>query len=110
MNTGGSATQKVSIDGHKMIVVANDFVPVKPYEVDVVTVGVGQRTDVIVEGCGKEGATYWLRADIDVECSNATVYQADAKAVVRYTGAPEDEVPTTEGWTWDSMECRNVRT
>ncbi|KAK5137833.1 hypothetical protein LTR08_006601 [Meristemomyces frigidus] len=39
-----------SIDGYEMTVIANDFVPVVPYQTDLVTLSVGQRTDVIVQG------------------------------------------------------------
>lgn len=42
INMSAEAMQKFSIDGHKMTVIANDFVPVEPYEVSVVTLGVGR--------------------------------------------------------------------
>jgi len=48
VNTGAEGTQKFSIDNHTLTVIANDFIPVVPYTTNVVTVGVGQRTDVIV--------------------------------------------------------------
>lgn len=40
--------QKFTIDGHNFTVIANDFVPVQPYTTSVVTLGVAQRTDIIV--------------------------------------------------------------
>ena len=48
VNTGAEGIQKFSIDNHTLTVVANDFIPVVPYTTNVVTVAVGQRTDVIV--------------------------------------------------------------
>jgi FtsP/CotA-like multicopper oxidase with cupredoxin domain len=42
INMSAEAMQKFSIDGHTMTVIANDFVPVEPYEVAVVTLAVGQ--------------------------------------------------------------------
>ncbi|KAL2407951.1 oxidoreductase ptaK [Exophiala dermatitidis] len=39
INTGASAFETVSIDGHTMTVIANDFVPVQPYETPFVTPG-----------------------------------------------------------------------
>lgn len=42
INMSAEAMQKFSIDGHKMTVIANDFVPVKPYDVAVVTLAVGE--------------------------------------------------------------------
>lgn len=108
INAGGSSTQKFSIDGHELIVVANDFVPVEPYKVNVATVGVGQRTDVIVVAKKDVKSAVWMRSDLDVFCSNATVYQSNALAVVYYPGADKDTRPTTKAHTWDSMNCVNV--
>ena len=31
INAGGDGQQKFSIDGHKMTIIAQDFVPIKPY-------------------------------------------------------------------------------
>lgn len=63
INSGASGNQKFSIDGHKFSVTAQDFVPIKPYTTDLVTLGVGQRTDVIVEAIGDAGSSYWMRSD-----------------------------------------------
>lgn len=40
INAGAEGLQRFSIDGHNMTVIANDFVPVVPYERNVVTLGV----------------------------------------------------------------------
>jgi FtsP/CotA-like multicopper oxidase with cupredoxin domain len=40
-NTGSLLTLKFWIDGHKFTVIANDFVPVEPYETDVIIIGIG---------------------------------------------------------------------
>lgn len=48
INPSAEAIMKFTIDGHKLKVIANDFVAINPYETDVVTLGVGQRSDVIV--------------------------------------------------------------
>lgn len=40
INAGADAVLKFAIDNHTMTVMANDFVPVKPYTTDVVTLGV----------------------------------------------------------------------
>lgn len=42
INMSAEAMQKFSIDGHTMTVIANDFVPVEPYDVAVVTLAVGE--------------------------------------------------------------------
>jgi hypothetical protein len=108
INAGGSVNQKFSIDGHTLIVVANDFVQVQPYEVDVVTLGVGQRSDVIVVATGKATNAVWMRSELEVPCANTTVHQPLAKAVVRYSDAAQDVLPKTEGHAWQSNGCFNV--
>ena len=40
INTGIQSIQQFKIDGHKMMVIANDFTQIEPYETDVVTLGV----------------------------------------------------------------------
>ena len=42
INAGAEAIQKFSIDGHKLTVIANDFVPIEPYETEIATLGVRQ--------------------------------------------------------------------
>ncbi|KAL8803182.1 MAG: hypothetical protein Q9200_006323 [Gallowayella weberi] len=41
INSGAEGMQRFSIDGHTMKVIAQDFVPVQPYDTNVVTLGVG---------------------------------------------------------------------
>ena len=53
INSGAEGIQKFSIDGAKLTVIANDFVPVTPYEVDVVTLGIGQRSVSYRVGIGR---------------------------------------------------------
>jgi FtsP/CotA-like multicopper oxidase with cupredoxin domain len=48
INTSAEGMQKFTIDGHNFTVIANDFVPINPYSTSVITLGVGQRSDVIV--------------------------------------------------------------
>lgn len=40
INAGSDAIQKFSIDEHTLTVIANDFVPIQPYETEIVTLGV----------------------------------------------------------------------
>ncbi len=44
INSGAEGIQKFSIDGHTLTVFANDFVPIKPYDTKIVTIGVRQRS------------------------------------------------------------------
>ncbi|KAI9672710.1 MAG: hypothetical protein M1831_000145 [Alyxoria varia] len=92
INMGSGAIQKFTIDGHKMRVMANDFVPVKSYTVDMLSLGVGQRADVIVEGNGKKGELYWMRSTIE-GCSLNDGLATQALAAVAYTGADKSVSP-----------------
>lgn len=49
INAGGAAIQHFSIANHELTIVANDSTPVVQYKTNVVTLDLGQRTDVIVE-------------------------------------------------------------
>jgi FtsP/CotA-like multicopper oxidase with cupredoxin domain len=44
VNTGSLLTYKFWIDGHNFTVVQNDFVPIKPYQTDVLAIGIGTST------------------------------------------------------------------
>lgn len=107
INTGMTANQKFSIDGHEMTVIANDYVPVQPYKTNVVTLGVGQRTDVIVEGVGQPTDLYWMRSDLDQDCLNITTTFPNATAIIYYENANLSALPTTTPTAWTSNACRN---
>lgn len=72
INAGAAALVHFSIDGHSLQVIANDFTPVKPYETEVITLGVGQRTDVLVKATGKPTDSFWMRSTISLNCSVTT--------------------------------------
>ena len=108
VNTGSNANQIFSIDGHNMTVIANDFVPLKPYSTDAITLGVGQRTDVIVEATGKPSDSYWMRAMIDDTCLNATATFVTTKAAVFYEDADTNVAPTSKSTSdWQYNNCQN---
>jgi FtsP/CotA-like multicopper oxidase with cupredoxin domain len=86
---------KFAIDGHKLTVIANDFVPIEPYETDSVLIGSGQRYDVIVEANQAVGA-YWLRAIYQTACNGVDNDNKDnILGIVRYEGASATDDPTT---------------
>ncbi|KAG9236721.1 Cupredoxin [Amylocarpus encephaloides] len=82
INAGAEGTQKFSLDGHDMKVIANDFVPIIPYDTKVVTLGIGQRTDVLVTGLKNYSGAYIMRSSIDAPCSLSL--NPDATAIVYY--------------------------
>ena len=105
VNAGGELFTTFSIDNHTMTVVANDFVPVKPYKTKVVTLGVGQRTDVIVSGTGHPGSSYWMRSFNGI-CGDTKA--PDGRAVIFYEDANKTAIPTSTGYLLpNNTHCLN---
>ncbi|SPJ73224.1 related to laccase precursor [Fusarium torulosum] len=105
INPSAEAIQRFSIDGHTMKVIANDFVPVEPYDTKVVTLGVGQRTDVLVKANGKLDS-YWMRSNISRVCSLAKA--PDAVAAIYYDNANQKKAPKSQAWDIpDPATCAN---
>ena len=107
INGGAEGIQKFSIDGYKLTVFANDFVPVVPYEVDVVTLGIGQRTDVIVKATGKPTDTVWMRSTLGKSafvggCTLNDGISPEAVAAIYYEHANTSAIPTTTSSVPDS--------
>ena len=106
INAGGEAIQKFTIDNHTMTVIANDFVPVKPYQTNVVTLGVAQRTDVLVTANGKPTDAVFMRSDIPAfPCSLPT--QAHALAAIYYEKADTSKTPNSTATPYDTTICAN---
>ncbi|KAG8164889.1 hypothetical protein KVR01_005164 [Diaporthe batatas] len=71
INGGSAGLQYFSIDEHEMTVISNDWVPIEPYNTTWLTLGVGQRHDVIVYGKTESDAdrAYWMRANLSTVCA-----------------------------------------
>ncbi|KAL6901524.1 Cupredoxin [Trichoderma evansii] len=95
INSGAEGLQRFSIDGHKLTVISNDFVDVKPYETEVVTLGIGQRTEVLVTADGDLDA-YWMRSNISSLCSLSN--QPNAVAAIYYDNADTNKTPQSTPW------------
>ena len=108
INSGAQAIHKFSFDDHNMTVIANDFVPVHPYSTNHVSLGVGQRADVLVNGTGKPNEAYWMRSNIK-GCSNNDGVSPLALAAIYYEGADQDKKPNTMSTVNDDaqMFCAN---
>jgi FtsP/CotA-like multicopper oxidase with cupredoxin domain len=104
INAGAEGIQKFSIDGHTLTVIANDFVPIKPYNTTIVTLGIGQRTDVLVTGVGNATSAFWMRSSI-TSCSLAS--QPNALAVVYYKHGDLQTKPNTTAWPDTTDPCAN---
>lgn len=109
INHGGDSTQRFGIDGHKLTVIANDFVQVKPYQTDFVTVAIGQRTDVVFEATGNPGDSFWMRAQV-VFCPPSLTKQIEMLGALYYDGADTNAQPTTNQTADANLtNCQNVR-
>ncbi|KAK6222654.1 hypothetical protein LQW54_000835 [Pestalotiopsis sp. IQ-011] len=105
-NSGSQGIERISIDEHTMTVVANDFVEIEPYNTTVVTLGVGQRVDVLVTAnAGASDSSFWLRANLTT-CSGAN--QPNAAAAILYEDADPNVLPTSTPWDVpDPGNCAN---
>lgn len=81
-----------TIDGHMMTVIETDGVETEPLVVDSLSVLAGQRYSVVVTANQTLG-NYWIRALSNHP--NQTFDGGQSSAILRYSGAPEQE-PTTE--------------
>lgn len=91
-----------------MTVIANDFVPVIPYETDIVTLAVGQRTDILVKATGKATDAFWMRSNISVLCSAPK--QPYALAAIYYQEADVSQLPKSDATPYTETSCSNVST
>jgi FtsP/CotA-like multicopper oxidase with cupredoxin domain len=102
----GSSTYafRFQIDGHPLTVIATDGAPVRPVEVENLVFSPGERYDVLLNAA-QEGA-HWIRA--------VTLDGKEARAVLRYTGAPASEprlAPVRWGerrLTLEELHCREL--
>ena len=76
----------------------SDFVEIQPYETDLITLGIGQRSDVIVEATGSPTDAFWMRSNLGsgpLACSFNDGISTEAVAAVYYEKADNTSVPTT---------------
>ena len=80
--------------------------PVKPYTTKVITLGVGQRTDILVKANGKPTDAVFMRSDISLKCTGSS--QPHAYAAIFYEKANRKVLPTTPATPYDDSICGNV--
>ncbi|KAI4232458.1 MAG: hypothetical protein LQ349_004994 [Xanthoria aureola] len=105
INAGAEGIQRFSIDNHTMKVIAQDYVPVRPFDTKVVTLGIGQRTDVIVKANLPSDSVVFMRSNIPQRCSTAT--QPLALAAIYYEKANRTKTPKSNPQTYDDSKCGN---
>jgi FtsP/CotA-like multicopper oxidase with cupredoxin domain len=99
INTSVDSTFSVSLDGHPFTVMTSDFVPIKTYVADQLTLAIGQRYDVVIVA-NQTVDNYWFRVGYGTDCGNNDILQSDIQlgAILSYSGAA-DKNPTTTGVT-----------
>ncbi|MCJ1427219.1 hypothetical protein MMC29_005122 [Sticta canariensis] len=112
INGGSAGLQHFSIDNHVMTIIANDFVPIEPYQATVLTMGIGQRTDILVTANQDPSSSYWMRSNISTICGLPN--QPDSLAVISYgsantTGAAKvTKKPSSVAWPFTyTTKCNN---
>ena len=75
-----------------------------------VTLGAGQRTDILVKANGSSTDAVFMRADISAICTNDDLShsQINAFAAIYYEDADRSKTPTTEKGYYDDSNCHNV--
>jgi len=96
-----------SIDNHMLEVVAADMVPIKPFFINSLPVGIGQRYSVIVHAdqTAAPNGRYWMRTEYaagvcQFNHDNFPADQPDTQRVgiISYADATGDPTPTTSRW------------
>lgn len=101
MNVGADGVQKFSIDGHKLTVISYDFVHTTPHTTDVVTLGVGQRADVLVTADNTSLDKFWMRTAAPGGDSCGGSDQGEIQAIIYYEGADTTLEPTSTSTVTD---------
>jgi FtsP/CotA-like multicopper oxidase with cupredoxin domain len=97
---------KFMIDSHNLTVMATDLVPIVPYSTQVLSIGMGQRYDIVVTASESSG-NFWMRAIPQTECSDND--NADnIKGIVRYDSTDTTD-PDTAAYTYtDSCDDEDI--
>jgi FtsP/CotA-like multicopper oxidase with cupredoxin domain len=98
VNAAADQHFRFMIDNHTLEVIANDFVPIKPFNTTQLSIGMGQRYDVIVTGKQITSGNFWLRAIPQEACSETKATNL-VKGIIGYDSSAIAE-PTTSAWSY----------
>lgn len=96
------------IDNHTMTVIASDLVAIEPYEATVISIGMGQRYDIVVTADQTDVTDFWIRAIPQSACSEND-NQDDIRGIIYYGNVPG--TPTTSAYDYQdscSDETDNI--
>ncbi|KAJ4392298.1 hypothetical protein N0V93_005923 [Gnomoniopsis smithogilvyi] len=87
---------RFTIDNHTMEVISTDFVPITPYNTTNLSIGMGQRYDVIVTALsGETTGNFWIRAIPQEACSDNDNVD-NILGIIRYDSSSTEDPTTTE--------------
>lgn len=98
LNAAADQHFRFMIDDHELEVIANDFVPIKPFNATQLSIGMGQRYDVIVTAKELSSGNFWLRAIPQAACSE-TDATSKVKGIIRYDNSSTAD-PTTSAYSY----------
>jgi FtsP/CotA-like multicopper oxidase with cupredoxin domain len=101
---------KFSIDNHTIGVIAMDLVPIVPYNTTTLSIGMGQRYDIIIytEGMTEIATDFWMRAIPQSACSDNTNPE-NIKGIISY--GTTVSIPATAGYNYtDSCDDEDAST
>ncbi len=86
---------RLSIDHHKLIVIASDGRPFEPFLADSLVLFNGERFDFLLAETVSPPANHWLRITGLGDCSDSW-FSVHQEAILRYTGAPLEAPPESD--------------
>ncbi|KAK3381955.1 multicopper oxidase [Podospora didyma] len=103
VNTAMDTHYNVAIDGHEMEVIAADFVSVDPFKTDILTIGIGQRYDIIVKP-NAAGGNHWFRVQESQYCGFGFSLPngLDLKAIIRYDANSKEDPAPKDAPAWEN--------
>ncbi|KAJ5967657.1 hypothetical protein N7501_003905 [Penicillium viridicatum] len=98
VNAAADQHFRFMIDNHNMEVIATDFVPIHPFNTTQLSIGMGQRYDIIVIAKQLKEGAFWLRA-IPQSAYSETDAASKVKGIIRY-GNSSTANPTTSAYSY----------
>ncbi|KAK3496331.1 laccase [Neurospora crassa] len=106
INTSVENHFQLSLVNHSMTIISADLVPVQPYKVDSLLLGIGQRYDVIIDANQAVG-NYWFNVTFGGSGLCGTSDNKYPAAIFRYQGAPK-ALPTNQGVAPPDHQCLDL--
>ncbi|GAB7355300.1 hypothetical protein MBLNU459_g5835t3 [Dothideomycetes sp. NU459] len=110
VNSGAAGIQYFSIDNHELTITSIDFVEIVPYNTTTVTLGIGQRSDVLFTPSqnSSDGAIWMRTLQSGLYCARSP-QNREGRAIILIDNAAETSIPHTTAWPApiDDHTCAN---